>query len=256
MYPYPQGAWAVVQNKPVSPDDGPARDAPHGLWADRFGLIFGVCVIVVTLVAVLLGILAPSFSAASTSALVPSGWTQAFDGQPTDDGTWITHSDGCALAPASHILEGGDNGVVCAFKASTQRDLTSQGFTLEALLAPAAAVPGDLKPLIEVGTASDGAVAAIDQNGEYILCRTSSSESAPCLSNFTVAWHGTGSVANSLALRYLPDAGGGGSLTLFANGQPIDSVALDLAAGEPIGIGAAPSSEALYARVTIFSATA
>jgi hypothetical protein len=253
MYPYPQGAWAVVQYKPVTPDDGPSREAPRGLWADRFGLIFGVCVIVVTLVAVLLGILAPSFSAASTSALVPSGWAQAFDGQPTDDGSWITQSDGCAFAPASHILEGGDKGMVCAFKASTQRDLTSQGFTLEAQLAPAASVPGDLKPLIEVGTQSDGAEVEIDQTGEYILCRISADT---CLPNITVAWHGTSYVANSLALRYLPDAGGGGSLTLFANGQPIDSVALDLAAGDPIGVGAAPNSEALYARVTLFSATA
>jgi hypothetical protein len=252
MYPYPQGAWAVVEKKPVNVDDGPAREAPHGLWADRFGLIFGVCAIAVTISAVLLAILAPSISAVSTTALVPSGWTQAFDGQPVDDGTWVTKSDGCNFAPASHILEGGDNGTVCAFKASTQRDLTSQGFTLEAQLAPAAAVPGDLRPLIEVGTQSDGAVATIDQNGQYVLCRNSSE---PCISNFTVAWHGTGYVANSLALRYLPDAGGGGSLTLFANGQPIESVALNLTAGDPFGIGAAPNSEALFARVTLYSAS-
>jgi hypothetical protein len=88
----------------------------------------------------------------------------------------------------------------------------------------------------------------------YTLCRYSSQQT--CLPTSTVAWHGDSYVSNTLAVRYLPDAGGGGSLTLFANGQQVATLALDLNQGDSFGIGADANGEAVFTRVTVYSASA
>jgi hypothetical protein len=74
--------------------------------------------------------------------------------------------------------------------------------------------------------------------------------------NLTDAWHGDSYVANSIALRFLPDTGGGGQLAYFANGQLVTTIGLDLGSSAALGIGAASDAEALFTHATVYSASA
>lgn len=255
-YQYPQGGWALGERRPNEPVDGPAEKAPHGLWPDRFSLVFGAVVAAATLVALVLGIIAPALGP-GTAPVVPSGWTTVFDGAPRDDGTWGNGS-GCAFVSTGMDVTdaSGNQPQVCRYNPSATSDLTSQGFAVEVQLAPAAKVQGNQRPLISVGGDADGGFVTIDQNGMYTLCRYSQdSQDSTCLPTSTVAWHGDSYVSNTLAVRYLPDTGGGGSLVFFANGQEVTTLAMNLNPGAAFGIGADANSEALITHVAVYSAS-
>lgn len=250
MYPYPGAPWAPPTQPPSEPE--PVSSTPHGLWPDRFSLVFAGVTLVVTLCAVALGAIAPAFSSRQAS-IAPAGWTKSPDGPIRDDGTWGSGS-GCSFTAAGLDVQGSDRAAVCAFTPSQHVDLTSQGFALEVRLAPASQVQGNQRALFAVGGDADGAFVTVDQNGMYTMCRYSSEQT--CLPNSMVAWHGNSYVSNTLAVRYLPDTGGGGSLALFANGEYVDTLAVDLNPGAEFGIGAEAGSEALYTHATVYTAGA
>jgi hypothetical protein len=198
-----------------------------------------------------LGFVAPALGPGPAS-IVPAGWSKTFDGPLVDDGTW-DNGGGCTFNSSGLDVQGGTQGQVCAFTPSTQRDLTSQGFALEVQLAAAANVQGDQRVVIAVGGDSDGARLIVAQTGQFTLCRNASEV---CVPNLTDAWHGDSYVANSIALRYLPDTGGGGQLAYFANGQLVTTIGLDLGSSATLGIGAGSDAEALFTHATVYSASA
>lgn len=244
-------------------EDGPAEKSPHGPWSDRFGLLFGLGVTLVTLAAIALAAFAPAF--ASHRGATPASWNTIYTGNPKDDPNWQQshgacdiqsdglRADGVGVGNAPDILSS-----LCVYAPTQARDLLSQGFALDLTVAPAANLPNEARAAVFIGdvNAGDGVLAEMGQGGGldaiYLLCDGSDN----CSSQPTVAWHTDGFVKNSLSLRYVPGTDGGGTLTLYGNGQRVASLSTSLPANPVIAIGAGSDATALYTGFTLSSASA
>lgn len=247
-YPYPYPMWAQEQRKPLL-EDAPTEKPPTGLWTDRVSMWFGIGMTIVTVLALLLGAVAPSLVQRAT-ALVPRDWTKVFDGPITASSPWALNSD-CQLSSEGLDVSSSTHQALCAYQAASGQDLVSHGVLLVAQLAPAGQVTGNQRPVIQFGTESSSAFASVNQTGQYELCAGDSQYA--CQAGTTVAWHGDGYIANTIAVRYEPTVQGG-RMTLYANDQKVASQVVTLAPGSAIVLSAAPSSEAVYTHVTLYSA--
>lgn len=248
LYPWP------LPPQPPQPrhEEGPAPAAPHGWWSDRFGLLFGVVVTALTLGAILLAVVAPSFSAHATKA--PASWSAIYSGNPKDDPNWRQNPSNCQVRGDGLLAQGPGIGQVsdvisslCLYAPTQSHDLVSQGFALDLTVAPAANVSSDLRPAVFIGDPStgEGVLAELGQGGGlgavYLLCDSA----GDCASQPTVAWHTDGFVSNTLSLRYSPTTDGG-QLALFGNGQQVAAIDNSLPPNAVIAIGAGSEASALY----------
>lgn len=263
QYQYPQYPWPQPpQATQPRYEEGPTTTAPRGWWSDRFGLLFGIVVTVVTLTAILLAVAAPSFSTRPASA--PASWNSIYSGNPKDDPNWRQNPGHCVELSAGLLAQGPGVGNVpdvlsslCVYAPTTTRDLLSQGFALDLSVAPAANVSTAERAAVFIGdpNASEGVLAEIGQGGGleaiYLLCDSAGS----CASQPTVAWHTDGFVTNTLSLRYMVTADGG-TLTLYGNGQKVASSDVTLPANPVIAIGAGSDSSALYTQFALSTASA
>lgn len=253
MYPWPQPPQAPQPRH----EEGPVATAPHGWWSDRFGLLFGAVVTIVTLGAILLAVVAPSFSARASKA--PASWSAIYSGNPKDDPNWRQNPGNCTLRNKGLLAEGPGVGQVsdvisslCVYAPSQNRALLGQGFALDLTVAPGADVSDALRPAVFIGdtTTGEGVLAELGQGGGlgavYLLCDSSGA----CASQAAIAWHTDGFVANILSLRYSPTTDGG-QLTLSGNGQQVAAIDTSLPPNAVIAIGAGSNASALYTGFTL-----
>lgn len=254
----PQYAWpAPPPPAPLVREDEPAERAPRGWWSDRFGLIFGVSVAVVTLAAILLAVVAPSFATRPT--VESSSWTVVYSGNPASDPGWMQNPGPCAMRGDGLLARGpGVSSAVdvlsslCVYGPTQGRSLLGQGFTLDLTVAPGANVSTEQRPAVFIGDPSsgDGVLAEIGQGGGlgavYLLCDAAGN----CSSTPTIAWHTDGFVTNAFSLRYTPTAAGG-TVALYGNGQQVAAIQTALPFNSALAIGAGSDASALYTGFTL-----
>ena len=252
--PQPYTPYQQYQPAPeLQPDEGPLPEMPEGFAPDRYARIFAVVLSVICLVALVLAAVAPSLlSRAGTT--VPTTWGKAYDGTIRADGVWDT-ADGCNVISSGLDIQADKNSgnLSCDFKPSERLDV-SQGFFIQAQVAPAARVAGNQLPMITVGQNEEISV-SFDQEGAYRVCVETGTA---CHIGSTVAWHSDVYVANTIGLLFIPDdaTSARGTLTLFVNGQAIGHVSAMVASYLPLALGAKAGGEALFTHVTLYLAGA
>lgn len=246
----PNNPWKSYEQAAVNVEPAPDARAVGGPWSGRFGIIFAAVTITVTVAAVVLAALAPTL-AARPGVTPPTGFAQVYDANLSDDGKWDNTSP-CAFTSQGLDVTGGADGSACVFQPSANNDLTSQGFWLQATVAPAASIAGTVEPVILL---DDNEAIFFEQQGAYaIFCadRSGSGNISICAEGTTTAWHTNGFVANTITVSY--DAGAS-LLTLFANGQQVTSVTLTIGSKASLALGAGGGSEALFTHATIYTAS-
>ena len=252
--PYPYQPYQPAPPAPeVQPDEGPLPEPPQGVAPGRYAGIFAIVLGVVCLAALVLAALAPTLSPRAATN-VPTTWAKVYDDVIRTGSAWDTSGD-CTPVSGNLDIQASDTSVSCNFKPSESLDVLSQGFYIQAEVAPAARVAGVQLPMITVGEGQDIKV-AFDQEGNYRLCAGAGSN--VCLSDSTIAWHSDGYVPNTIGLLYIPGAStsDSGTVTFFANGQEIASKPDTLPSNAPLALGAATGGEALFTHVTLYLASA
>ncbi len=257
-YPYgaPYGAPYGPPWGPPPPPAPPATEpplrplatAPRGVAPDWHARIVGMVFVVLTAAAVVLALVAPLLVNHS-AGVVPAGWASVFDGQPNSE-LWQTLA-GCDTTSRGLHVTGSDTAVGCKFAPSVSRDLTSQGFYLEAVTAPPADLTGAEDPVIAFGLQSNVLAVGFNQLGEYTICTNPCDFSASVYDvGATIAWHTNGYTANTIAVLYSPDSS---QVTVYANGQEVTTVAFAVPASSRLLLTTDSVGEALYTHVTIYS---
>ena len=242
--------WKSYEQAAANAEPAADARAVSGLWSGRFSIVFAAMTITVTVAAVVLAALAPAL-ATRPGVTPPAGFTQVYDANLSDDGKW-EHAAPCIFTARGLDVSGGADGAACVFQPSATNDLTSQGFWLQATVAPAASVAGAVEPVILIG---DNEVIVFDQVGAYaILCADTSIPGAiiVCAEGTTTAWHTNAFVGNTITVSY--DAGAS-LLTLFANDQQVTSITLTMGSQASLALGAGAGGEALFTHATIYSAS-
>lgn len=239
---------------PPAVDGQPLAQRPKSFFAGRFGLIFGLVVVILSVVAIALASSGPLFV---NHSAVPAGMTRVYDGVPNDSGAWSA-ADGCSQAQSGLDVKS-SNHHGCQFLPSESADLLSQGFYLSITLAPDASVTNEQVPLVALG---NDVFVAFDQTGTYLICTgacgTLSSDTR--VSASTSAWHTDGYTPNTFSIVYQPGADNGqDALVLFANGQQVRTVDLRVPSGADLVLAATESpqgaaGEAIYTHVTLYTA--
>jgi hypothetical protein len=228
--------YTPVDPNPTSPRPSPAEEQPlakplHGLWPGRFGKVFGVAAIVLTLAGLLLAGLAPQLASHAPS----------------------TTPAGCTFSDGRLDVVGADGSNGCAYAPSDARDLLSQGFQLSIALAPDGAVKLEQDPQITLTGGGSSLFIVFNQAGEYIICGDSCQPgSGLYVLGLSVAWHTDGYTPNNITLRYLP---ADDSLTLYTNGQEVHTLHVSLPVQPELALGADSGAEAIYTHVTLYSAS-
>lgn len=253
MPPHPPIPPSPPATAPV--DGQPLAQRPKRFFSGRFGLIFGLVAVVLTVLAVVLAFAGPLMV---NHLAIPSGMTKVYDSAPNDSAAWSA-SRGC-----EHVQNGLDvtsrSQDGCQFLPSENADLLSNGFYLSITLAPDASVTAVQEPLVSLG---NEVYVAFDQTGAYLICTGTCSTFAGDteVSASTSAWHTDGFTPNTFTLVYQPGADNGtNALVLFVNGQQARMVDLTvpsqadlvLAATEP---APGETGEAIYTHVTLYTAT-
>ena len=209
-------------------------------------------------VVVLVGLTAGSLALALVAPLLvtrdpgppsASGFTAAYNAPLQDDtSNWdITH--GCALAYGGLHAGNGSTPTLCLFTPSQSTDYTASGFYLTTQLAPPGAVSSIEGACIDVSSSAGSVVSfAIDQTGQFAIntdatfqCTTTSPPGQ--LQQATAAWHGDGSVPNTVSLAY--DASSN-LMTAYLNGQQIAQRGVQLNGAHEISLGAPAGDEAIF----------
>jgi hypothetical protein len=244
---------------PVTSEEGPTQQPQRGLWPGRYTKITGIVIIAITAVAILAAALGPFLAMQVSPMTVPSGWQKVYDSNLQNTSDWT--GDGGCNSTSSGLDVNGISGSadVCTYAANSNNVLTGNGFQLNLSLAPESKLQSPLAPVVQVtDSAGDGFYVAFDDTGNYILCPDANADCSTLgtagIRDSTVAWHTDGYVANTLAIRYIPNQNTGSVLTLFVNGQEVTShlVSADLSSGFSIAIGANGDSEALYTSATLY----
>lgn len=252
MYPAnsPFNPWKSYTEATANAEPLPDVRAVRGFWSGRFGVILGTVTAVIVITAIALAVVAP-LSASQVSATPPAGFTQVYDAGLSDDGTW-TDTAPCTFTSQGLDVTGGTLGTACTFRPSTSGDVTSQGFWIQATVAPAASLQNNEVPVILVG--KDEPV-LIDSQGAYIIYCNNDNTNAntPCATGTTTAWHTNEFVANTITVSY--DAGAA-TLTVFVNDQVVTSAPFTQGSQPTLALGAGGDGEAIFTHVSIYSANA
>lgn len=240
--------WRSYEQAAANAEAAPEQTPPRGLWTGRYGFVFAVVAICVTLVALVLAFLASGLTphAASPSS---SGMTRVFDGLLTDDGQW-DNTGACSFTPAGLDVSSSAGAADCQYSPSVGNDLTSQGFILEATLAPAASVQGPESAEILAG----GTSVELTQQGSFSVCAAPQlpcGTGTPSSTGATDAWHTDAYVSNTIQIRY---SAGDARVTVSVNGQQIAALPVSQTSG-PIALGSGVSGEALYTHAALYSAS-
>jgi hypothetical protein len=205
------------------------------------------------------------------STAVPGAWNTAYNGNLQYTSQWSGDA-GCYTGLNGLDVTTGSTFDVCSFDPSTTRDLVSHGFQINLSLAPESMLQSPLTPLIQIGDSSGNGLSVIfNDTGDFAICEDTSLDCSACLasslgcatdalaSDSTVAWHTDQYVANNVVMRYMVNADGSATLTIFVNGQEVISPTIGqgaaLATGQSISIGAGNGGEALYTGATIYTAS-
>lgn len=253
-HPYPANGgynpWRSYEQAAANAEATPEQKPPRGFWTGRYGFVFAIVSVGVTLAALVLAMAGPSFAQRVTSP-GGDGLTQVFDGGLRDNGQW-DNTDSCYFSSSGLDVSSSSDYAQCQYKPSVNNDLTSQGFSLQVTIAPAATVTGEQVAVISAA----GATVEMTQQGSFFVCEGSE---LPCTlgsgnaSGATDAWHTDAYVANTIAIRYNPGAGDS-RIVFFANGQQFASVPAGQTSGA-ISLGTAPGGEALYTHAALYSAS-
>lgn len=241
---------------PQAPVDGqPLAQRPKSFFTGRFGLVFGLVVVVLSVAAVALASSGPLLV---NHSAIPGGMTKVYDSVPNDSNAWRT-AEGCSLV-ANGLDASSNTRDGCQFVPSENADLLSQGFYLSVKLAPDASVTNAQEPVVALG---NDAIVAFDQSGAYLICTGTCDPLGgdTRVSAYSSAWHTDGYTPNTFTLVYQPGADNGhNALVLFINGQQTRTVDLSLSSGAALVLAATEPSqgqrgEAIYTHVTLYSAS-
>jgi hypothetical protein len=231
---------APTDVRPTSPSPAPARS---GGW---FAAVFGALIAIVTVATIGLGAIAPQFGENAASDL-PSGWAVVFDSDLANASTdWKVGAD-CGFDRGGLFANNGES--PCIYNPSSNADYLSQGFRLDATLAPASAVEQSEVAVVLAGTAYFG----IAQDGSFALAddsRGSDEEVRDAAFN----WHANGLAANTIRLEWSgPDT----PLVAYTNGFKAAEVPFSMSASgsHELEIGASRGGQALYTHMTLASAS-
>jgi hypothetical protein len=237
--------------RPIPAEEQPLAEPTGGLWPSRFGKVFGVAAIVLTLAGLLLAGLAPQLVTHAPSG-APAGWTTLYDGTPSDSTGWDAAA-GCTFSHSGLDVAGADGSSGCAYVPSQQHDLLSGGFQFSVALAPDGSVKLEQDPQITLTGGGSSLYVVLNQTGEYIICEDSCRPgSGVYFIGLSVAWHTDGYTPNSITLRYLP---ADDSLTMYTDGQEVRTFQVSLPTQPALALGADSGGEAIYTHVTLYSAT-
>jgi hypothetical protein len=212
-----------------------------------FAPIFGVLIALATVAAIGLAAISPQLGESAASSL-PNGWTVAFDtdfASATSD--WRVTAD-CGFARGGLFASSGAS--PCVYAPSANADYLSQGFRLDATLAPAAQVEQSQAAVVLVGTAYFG----ITQDGAFALA-DDATESGNEVRGSSFNWHANGLTTNTIRLEW---DGPGTPLVAYTNGYKVGETEYSLSpsSSHTLKVGAASDSQALFTRMTLASASA
>ena len=237
--------------RPIPTEEQPLAESARGLWPSRFGKVFGVGAIALTLAGLLLAGLAPQLASHAPSG-APAGWTTLYDGTPSDSAGWDAAA-GCTFSHSGLDVVGADGSNGCGYVPSQQHDLLSQGFELSVALAPDGAVKLAQDPQIALTGGGSALYIVLNQAGEYIMCEDQCQPGGGVyVVGLSDSWHTDGYTPNSITLRYLP---ADDSLTLYTDSQEVRSLHVSLPVQPALALGADSGGEAMYTHATLYSAS-
>lgn len=240
----------------IQPTNAPAAMQP----AQRYRMIFGVTLSVVTVIALVLAYASSDFRQSGATA-IPSTWKQVYSADLTgiNDGAW-KETEACRLDALGLDATGSSSaGALCVFQPSVKDSVTSEGFYFETTLAPAAKVPAFVRTVVSVGDISEanapsGSVVhfVIGQDGSYTLYDNAGSSSRGGIyqQGGLAAWHGNALLANTVAMKVSPDHS---TLTVYVNGQEVATVFPSLGAQPDIAVGTTSDSEAIFTHARLYT---
>jgi hypothetical protein len=233
---------APAEVRPPSSAPAPSPSRSSGWPAP----VFGAVVALVTIVTIGLAVIAPQFGENAAGDL-PSGWAVVFDsGLSNSSSNWMVGAD-CGFDRGGLFADSGDS--PCVYKPSSDTDYISQGFRLDATLAPAAAVEKSQVAVVLAGTAYFG----IAQDGTFALAddaRTSDEEVRDTAFN----WHANGLTPNTIRLEW---DGPGTPLVAYTNGFKVAEVEYSISpsSNHTLEIGTTRDGQAIYTHMTLASAS-
>jgi len=233
---------APAEVRPPSPSPAPAPTRSSGWPAP----VFGAVIALVTIVTIGLAVIAPQLGENAAGDL-PSGWAVVFDSDLTNSSSDWNVSAACGFVPEGLFAASGDS--PCVYKPSSNTDYISQGFRLDATLAPAAAVEKSQVAVVVVGTAYFG----IAQDGSFALAdfnRSSDEEVRDTAFN----WHANGLTPNTIRLEW---DGPGTPLVAYTNGFKVAEVEYSISpsSNHALQIGTTRDGQAIYTHMTFASAS-
>lgn len=228
----------------------------------RYQITVGAILAGITVLALALAAIAPDLGLSAGSP-VPAGWQQVYHADLTaattkDYRAWDVNS-GCAFYTTGLDANGangaGDSSgdAICAFAPGSFGADTTQGFYFELTIAPPASVSLYQSSILAVGNVSDSSANGlwfeVSQDGRYVLCDVQCTRGQGIyLTGGTAAWHGNGYVANTIAVRVLPNHT---DEVFYINGQQIAEESLDLGVKPALAIGAPGGAETLFTAATL-----
>jgi hypothetical protein len=248
--PYGHAPWYPPTTLPLTPAERPSRPGR----ARAANMILAVGIALVTLGALALAALAPSFVGGATSS--PSaGLSPVYVTPLANDAQHWDTSSGCDFSAGGLHATGQTSATLCAFRPDTSLEIATSGFYLEAEVGPAASVARQQKPCIEIQAGEFALSVAFDQTGAYGIHPASpGSECAigtagALLGSDTYAWHTNGITLNRIGVRYDASAGG---LALYVNRQRIATRTVHLADPVTLSLGASGDGEAVFTRFSLY----
>ncbi|HEV2238747.1 MAG TPA: hypothetical protein VGR57_18965 [Ktedonobacterales bacterium] len=247
-YGYPQ--WYPPATQPLTPAERPSRPSRARLA----NTILAAAIALVTVGALALAALAPSFSGAAASS--PStGLTQVYAAPLTNDNQHWDTSGGCVFDDGGLHATWQTSATLCAFRPDRASDFAASGFYLVAEVGPAVALAHQQKPCVAIQAGEDALTVAFDQTGAYGVHSASAgsgcviSTAGVLLGTDTDAWHTNGITPNRIGVRYDASAG---SLAVYVNGQLIATRALQLVDPVTLSLGASGDGEAVFTRFSLY----
>jgi hypothetical protein len=201
----------------------------------------------VTIVTIGLALIAPQLGENAAGDL-PSGWAVVFDSDLSSGSSdWKVGAD-CGFDRGGLFANNGAS--PCVYQPSSEADYISQGFRLDATLAPAAAVDKSQVAVVVAGTAYFG----IAQDGGFALAddaRTSDDQVRDTAFN----WHANGLSPNTIRLEW---NGPGTPLVAYTNGYKVAEVKYSISpsSNHALEVGSSSDGQALFTHMTLASASA
>jgi hypothetical protein len=234
---------APAEVRPPSPAPAPTRSSG---WSAP---VFGAIVALVTIVTIGLAVIAPQLGQNAAGDL-PSGWAVVFDSDLSSGSSDWKVSVDCGFDRGGLFANSGDS--PCVYTPSSEADYFSQGFRLDATLAPAAAVEKSQVAVMVAGTACF----VIAQDGSFALADDAcTSDEGVRVSDTAFNWHANGLTTNTIRLEW---DGPGTPLVAYTNGFKVAEVEYSISpsSNHTLEIGTTPDGQAIYKHMTLASASA